>query len=154
MALRACSTCQAAAVLSMLQARRRLLTLLLLLLPPAACLPRSTPVHACSACAHAWQRCLRTAENRQVSDAEYRTFTDSVIDKLMDAERVTTLLLRDISASTATAAAAALGGGDELGASSMQRWQQQLVSAGELQRMPAERSECAEAWAPASSCCC
>ena len=44
---------------------------------------------------------LRAAENRQVSDTEYRQFTDNIIDKLMDAERVTTLILKDI-ASTAT----------------------------------------------------
>jgi hypothetical protein len=49
---------------------------------------------------HCWQYllCLYDAEeNRQVSDAEYRQVTDSVIDKLIDAERVTTLLLKDIS---------------------------------------------------------
>lgn len=49
------------------------------------------------------------AEQRPVSDREYRQFTDSIIEKLTDAERVTTLILKDL-ASSASAAAAASGG--------------------------------------------
>jgi hypothetical protein len=53
--------------------------------------------HCCCVC--------NAAEQRPVSDREYRQFTDSIIEKLTDAERVTTLILKDLS-STASAAAA------------------------------------------------
>lgn len=52
-----------------------------------------------------------TAENRQVSDTEYRQFTDSIINKLIDAERVTTLIIKDIAvAPTTTSSSGATSG--------------------------------------------
>jgi hypothetical protein len=44
------------------------------------------------------------AEQRPVSDREYRQFTDSIIEKLTDAERVTTLILKDLASAASTAA--------------------------------------------------
>lgn len=52
------------------------------------------------------------AEHRQISDTEYKQFTDTIIDKLIDAERVTTLVLKDL----ATAAASAGNGSAALAA--------------------------------------
>lgn len=46
---------------------------------------------------------LSAAEHRQISDTEYKQFTDTIIDKLIDAERVTSLVLKDLAAA-ATAA--------------------------------------------------
>jgi centrosomal protein CEP290 len=43
------------------------------------------------------------AEHRQISDTEYKQFTDTIIDKLIDAERVTSMLLKDLAASAAAA---------------------------------------------------
>lgn len=44
------------------------------------------------------------AEHRQITDTEYKQFTDTIIDKLIDAERVTSLVLKDLSAAAAAAA--------------------------------------------------
>jgi len=48
------------------------------------------------------------AEHRQISDTEYKQFTDTIIDKLIDAERVTSLVLKDLAAATAASSTAAL----------------------------------------------
>lgn len=69
--------------------------------------------------------CLPKAENRQVSDAEYRQFTDSIIDKLIDAERVTTLVLKDIAAA-AQATAGSPGGQSALAAAAATAAAQEL----------------------------
>jgi centrosomal protein CEP290 len=48
---------------------------------------------------------LFAAEHRQISDTEYKQFTDTIIDKLIDAERVTSLVLKDLAAAAAATAA-------------------------------------------------
>lgn len=51
---------------------------------------------------------MPAAEHRQISDTEYKQFTDTIIDKLIDAERVTSLVLKDLAAATAASSTAAL----------------------------------------------
>lgn len=46
-----------------------------------------------------------TAEHRQISDTEYKQFTDTIINKLIDAERVTSLVIKDLAAAAAATAA-------------------------------------------------
>ncbi|KAF8064552.1 hypothetical protein HT031_003352 [Scenedesmus sp. PABB004] len=53
------------------------------------------------------------AEHRQVSDAEYSQFTEGVIEKLMDAERVASLILRDLAAAPGGGGGAAAERGEE-----------------------------------------
>jgi uncharacterized membrane protein len=48
---------------------------------------------------------LPAAEHRQISDTEYKQFTDTIIDKLIDAERVTSLVIKDLAAAAAATAA-------------------------------------------------
>ena len=42
-----------------------------------------------------------------MSDTEYKQFTDNIIDKLIDAERVTTLVLKDIATATTSSVSSA-----------------------------------------------
>jgi hypothetical protein len=48
------------------------------------------------------------AEHRQISDTEYKQFTDTIIDKLIDAERVTSLMIKDLAAAAAATAASSV----------------------------------------------
>jgi centrosomal protein CEP290 len=68
------------------------------------------------------------AEHRQISDTEYKQFTDTIIDKLIDAERVTSLVLKDLAAAataasnSATLAAATTPTPDEQQAAAARRY--------------------------------
>lgn len=63
---------------------------------PAQVVSRGVCFFCCTLSPHA-------AEHRQISDTEYKQFTDTIIDKLIDAERVTSLVLKDLAAAAAAA---------------------------------------------------
>eukprot|EP00879_Flechtneria_rotunda_P017649 GHRR01018501.1.p1 GENE.GHRR01018501.1~~GHRR01018501.1.p1 ORF type:complete len:2335 (+),score=1054.13 GHRR01018501.1:417-7421(+) len=72
------------------------------------------------------------AQQHQVSGTEYRQFTDSIIDKLIDAERITTLILTDLPTAAApgsSMAAAAVSMPEE--ATTTARWRHKTVPAEE-----------------------
>lgn len=63
----------------------------------------AVPLGVCFCCCLS----LHAAEHRQISDTEYKQFTDTIIDKLIDAERVTSLVLKDLAAAAAAASSSA-----------------------------------------------
>lgn len=70
---------------------------------PLPAFEQAVPRGVCFCCSLS----LHTAEHRQISDTEYKQFTDTIIDKLIDAERVTSLVLKDLAAAVAAASSSA-----------------------------------------------